>query len=231
MAAHVDVKIGQDARGSVVEVSALGHEAGDVADAVAHSIDDLADRDHAAVWVDHPTTALDDTMVQIDLQPRRDLYLMDISLPLEVSSSIATRPFVPGQDEQAWVTVNNRAFAWHREQSGWTVDDVNARMAEPWFDRNGFLIHEVDDEILGFCWTRIHDDLDPPAGEIYVIAVDPAGQGRGLGRELTVAGLESICQRGFTRGFLYVDADNTKAVSLYNQLGFEIDTIRRLYTA
>ena len=84
--------------------------------------------------------------------------------------------------------------------------------------------------LFRFCWTRIHDELDPPAGEIYVIAVDPDGQGRGLGRELTVAGLESIHERGFSRGFLYVDADNTKAVSLYTQLGFRIGTIRRLYT-
>ena len=63
-----------------------------------------------------------------------------------------------------------------------------------------------------------------------MIAVDPAGQGRGLGRSLTVAGLESIHARGFTLGILYVDADNTKAVSLYLSLGFTIATVRRLYT-
>ena len=62
-----------------------------------------------------------------------------------------------------------------------------------------------------------------------MVAVDPEGQGRGLGRELTAAGLESIHARGITNGILYVDADNTPAVTLYLSLGFGVDTVRRLY--
>ena len=46
-----------------------------------------------------------------------------------------------------------------------------------------------DGRLAGFCWTKVHDDEEPPLGEIYVIAVDPDFVGRGLGRALTVAGL------------------------------------------
>ena len=214
----VPITEGSDVLGPLLELSASGHTDEAVVDALGPRLP--ADGD-VSVWVDHPDASLDEA---------RDLYLMEVDLPLATESGIETRPFVPGQDEQAWVDVNNRAFSWHREQSGWTVEDVHERMAEPWFDPDGFLIHEDDGVLLGFCWTKIHLDREPQAGEIYVIAVDPAGQGRGLGRSLTVAGLESIHARGFTHGILYVDADNTKAVSLYLSLGFTIATVRRLYT-
>jgi len=227
---NVTVGISRDARGPVVELDAKGHDASHVVEAVGAAITEVGDDPATAVWVDHPSTALDAEMTETGLRPARDLYVMDIHLPLSSRSTIVTRSFEPGVDEPAWVLVNNRAFATHREQSGWTLDDVRDRMNEPWFDPAGFLLHEEDGQLLGFCWTKIHAELDPPSGEIYVIAVDPDGQGRGLGRALTMAGLESIHSRGLVRGFLYVDAENTKAVSLYVDLGFKIETIRRLYT-
>ena len=58
-------------------------------------------------------------------------------------------------------------------------------------------------------------------GEIYVIAVDPDFHGHGLGRALTLAGLDSLAERGVGVGMLYVDDDNTPALTLYRSLGFE----------
>ncbi len=135
-----------------------------------------------------------------------------------------------GEDEQAWLEVNNRAFHAHPEQGGWSVDTLLAREKEAWFDPDGFLLHERDGRLAGFCWTKVHVAHDPPLGEIYVIAVDPDFHGLGLGRKLTVAGLDHLAGDGITVGMLYVDKDNTAAVSLYESLGFTVHRTDRAYT-
>ena len=121
------------------------------------------------------------------------------------------------------------AFAAHREQGGWDRETLQQREQEPWFDPDGFLLHERDGRLAGFCWTKLHTDHDPPLGEIYVIAVDPDFHGLGLGKQLTLAGLDSIARRGIAIGMLYVDADNTAAVRLYDRLGFTVHRTDRAY--
>ncbi len=168
--------------------------------------------------------------------PERDLLQMRLPLPLDpavvaAARPLTTRPFEPGRDEEAWVDTNNRAFAGHPEQGGWTVQMLRERMAADWVDLEGFLV--ADDPsgpgLIGSCWTKVHRDHVPVLGEIYVIAVDPRHHGQGWGRSLTVAGLVSLARRGVPVGMLYVDATNEAAVALYRALGFTVDHVDRSY--
>jgi mycothiol synthase len=184
------------------------------------------------LWVSHAGAGHDAVAAEHGLHPDRDLYQMRIPLPRHEPATLATRSFVPGQDEAAWVEVNNRAFHWHPEQGGWDVDTVRAREAEAWFDPEGLLLHEIDGRLAGFCWTKVHADSEPPLGEIYVIATDPDFHGQGLGRGLVLAGLDHLYRRhGLHTGMLYVDASNQPAVHLYQAMGFTVDHVHRSYLA
>ena len=181
------------------------------------------------LWVFRPTAAHDAAMLEVGLRAARDLWQMRRMLPVDAPWSLETRAFVPGRDDEAWLHVNNRAFHWHPEQSGWTIDDLRARQRESWFDPDGFLLHDVNGQLSGFCWTKVHRDSAPVLGEIYVVAVDPDFHGRGLGRALVLAGLDHLARRGIDMGMLYVDATNAPAVQLYEDLGFTVHHVDRAY--
>ena len=152
------------------------------------------------------------------------------------------RTFAVGQDEDAWVSLNHRAFARHPEQGAWTRADLDMREREPWFDPDGFFLAERDGQLAGFHWTKIHGGNAEPGqpdartaeaaglagtrhgheaiGEVYVVGVDPAERGTGLGRALTLIGLRYLRGRGLSQVMLYVDETNTAAIGLYESLGF-----------
>lgn len=182
-------------------------------------------------WVAQPEPADDAVATSSGLMVGRTLHQMRRTLPADSRASVATRPFRVGIDDAEWVAVNNRAFAGHPEQGNWTVETLQQRRAAEWFDADGFRLHEIDGRIAAFCWTKIHPAPNPGErdGEIYVIGVDPDFQGLGLGRQLTLAGLDWLADHGITRGLLYVDGDNAAAVGLYHALGFLITRTDRAY--
>jgi mycothiol synthase len=155
---------------------------------------------------------------------RRSLEDFDPAPTISSDSSpgVVIRPFQPGVDDRAWLTVNARAFADHPEQGSWTQADLDDRIAAEWFDPAGFLLAERGGQLLGYHWTKVHTDTVPPIGEVYVLGVDPAAQGLKLGKQLLAAGLRHLKERGLTTVLLYADASNTTAVQLYEKVGFSV---------
>ena len=181
------------------------------------------------VWVEEVRAGDDDALAHL-VTPYRDLWQLRRPLPAD-PSGLETRAFDPAIDIETWVRVNNRAFAWHPEQSGQSPERVVATMAEPWFDADGFRILEIDGRMAGFCWTKIHADHQPPMGEIFVIGLDPDFHGRGLGGPMTLAGLEWLSAQGITLANLYVESDNDPANATYQRLGFRHHATNRAYTS
>ena len=124
--------------------------------------------------------------------------------------------------KQAWLDLNNKAFAHHEDQGNWAIADLENRMAEPWFDPQGFFLATQSGEIEGFVWTKIHQDLvnQDPVGELYVVGTAPEHPGRGIARALSVEAINYFVTKGLKHAMLYVDADNEKALKLYQSLGF-----------
>lgn len=138
-------------------------------------------------------------------------------------NGFAIRPFVPEQDEEAWVALNAEAFSWHPEQGKLTLNDLHARMREAWFDPELFLVaHEQDnpENLTGYVWLKVLPGAT--TGEVYAIGIRPSERGKGLGRELFVRGLELLHARGIATVDLYVEADNEKAIALYDRFGFDV---------
>ena len=220
---------GGEAQIVVYEGRNPGETAAILAEAVAR-LDDLDDADRrtpARLWIREAAEGDDDAALLHGFEPYRDLWQLRCELPAG-PSGLPTRAFAVA-DIDEFVAVNNRAFHWHPEQGGLTAADVRSRMAEPWFDADGFRLHHREGRLAGFCWTKVHADHDPPLGEIYVIAVDPDFAGRGLGGPMTLAGLEWLSQRGLTVGMLYVESDNHPANAVYRRIGFEHHHTDRAY--
>jgi mycothiol synthase len=159
----------------------------------------------------------------------RALHVMGRSLrdgppwpPASLDPRYAVRSFERGRDEDAWLALNAAAFAHHPEQGSMRPTDLDQRMAEPWWDPAGLIlvVEAQDPDVLAAShWTKV----DPPGGdvgEVYVVAVSPDRQGQGLGRAVTVLGLDHLRSLGLDRVVLYVDEDNVAAVRTYAALGF-----------
>lgn len=188
---------------------------------------------------------------------RRSLTEADAADPV-LPEGFSVRPFVPGQDDETWVRLNAAAFARHPEQGRLTVADLHERMAQPWFDPAGLLlvVEGATGAVVAFHWTKVEGEVGrahgsgpnavrsgtgrgPDAsangvregvGEVYVVGVDPAHQGRGLGGPVTQLGLAHLARLGLGEVELYVDGDNTAARRTYERLGFADAAVDGQYT-
>ena len=172
------------------------------------------------------------------LRPDRRLLRMAVALPLTEPSrfpdGFEIRGFAPGEDNEALLAVNNRAFTGHPEQGAWTPRELEMRLGMDWFDAEGLRTAWAGEALAAFNWTKLH----PPGtarpggavGEVYALAVDPAFRGQGLGRAVTLDGLRYLNQRrGAEKAMLYVDSDNGPAIGLYGGLGFIVEHTDRAY--
>lgn len=205
---EIDLAVAPDARGRGLG-SALAAPA-------------LAEPGPLAAWShgDHPAAAA--LAARRGFARTRELWVMrrPTAVPLPgsvVPDDLRIRDYGSG-DAAALLAVNAAAFAHHPEQGALDEAGLAERMAEPWFDPAGLLLAVDDDgELLGFHWTKQHD---ADTGEVYVVGVSPTAQGRGLGRVLTLAGLQHLASRGVAEVLLYVESDNAPARRLYEGLGF-----------
>lgn len=177
-----------------------------------------------SVWAHGNLPAAQALAAGAGLRVVRELMQMSAPLgPVETPPhhpGVRVRPFEPGRDEEAWVSLNARAFADHPEQGRMTVADLRAREAEDWFDPAlVWLAHtEGSDSPVASMWIKVVPGADE--GEIYALGVDPDAQGRGLGGMLTRRAVAELARRGLRTATLYVEGDNEAALRTYRREGF-----------
>lgn len=195
-----------------------------------------ADGQVVTAWThgDHP--AARKLATNVGLEPVRILYRMACDIQQQsfgatnVPDGYAIRTFVPGDDDAAWLQLNATAFADHPEQGQLTQTDLDARKAEDWFDPAGFFIAEDPAGTpVGFHWTKTPIGSD--AGEVYAVGVHPATQGTGLGKALTIHGMNHLAASGLAKIVLYVDDENRPAVNMYRALGFGVENTDVMFSS
>jgi ribosomal protein S18 acetylase RimI-like enzyme len=139
-----------------------------------------------------------------------------------VAPAISLRPAV-ATDAQAIGAVFDAAV-----RDGWSY--LGDRIREPIFspeqwDRivadhappNVLLVATEDDRVVGF--TAVH----PADGELFMLYVDPAHGGRGIGRVLLDAAHDALREAGCTHAFLFTNERNERALAVYRAAGYQPD--------
>jgi ribosomal protein S18 acetylase RimI-like enzyme len=77
------------------------------------------------------------------------------------------------------------------------------------------------DDVVGY--TAVH----PEDGELFLLFVDPAHAGRGVGRMLLDAAHDALRAAGRTEAFLFTHERNERALAVYAAAGYQLDgTVR-----
>jgi mycothiol synthase len=132
----------------------------------------------------------------------------------------------PGQEDEL-TKLQNRAFADMWGYNPNTVEEITFRINSSTCSRKDIVLTYDRDRAIGCCWTGIICEEGIPSvrkGRIHMLGVDPDYRGKGIGRELMMAGLTRLRNRGLKVAELTVDGENTVARALYQSLGFEVQT-------
>ena len=71
-------------------------------------------------------------------------------------------------------------------------------------------------------WSMLHGAPDPVKGEIFLIAVDSAWRGRGVGQALVRASVAYLAQHHVDRCRTKTLAANTGVIAMYDHLGWSV---------
>jgi GNAT superfamily N-acetyltransferase len=103
------------------------------------------------------------------------------------------------------------------------TDDDWDRLVADHAAPNVLLVAEPQDGrgVLGF--VAAHPDV----GELFLLFVHPDHAGRGVGRRLLGAAHDALRAAGRHQSFLYVHADNIRAIAVYQRAGYTHDGTHR----
>jgi mycothiol synthase len=234
--AHVDITDTVEGASAELVVSPNYRNMG-IGTQLVNAAIDLSPDGRLRLWAHGETSGAQELARSLGFNQERSLWQMRRSLfaplpPVEIPEGVRIRTFDASRDLEEWLKVNRAAFVDLPDQKSWSEHDLQLRINESWFRPEGFFVAErvSDSAMVGFHWTKVHGGHDhhehesehqhDPIGEIYVLAVDPDSGIRGLGRALSIIGLTYLRSLGLTQAMLYVDEQNSRAISLYTGLGF-----------
>ena len=84
-----------------------------------------------------------------------------------------------------------------------------------------FLVAEQGEAVVGEGVALVRQHKQGKSGRIYSLAVRPEARGQKVGQRLLEAMVEALADRGVSRVYLEVKAENAGAIRLYERAGFK----------
>ena len=138
----------------------------------------------------------------------------------EIPAGYSLRTFAETADSEALTRLQNAAFADSWGFSPNSVEDVEARLGFKTSPHDGILLVMDDSEQVAYNWTFYAAGDSESIGRVSMTGVHPDHRGRGLGRAVLLAGIQSLMAKGVDQIELEVDHENFAASELYRSVGF-----------
>ncbi len=164
-----------------------------------------------AVWSPPLASQAAGIWTQAGFAPHRQLALMERSLDRSPGSIDTVSRRGRDEDWPAAAIIDGLAF-----EGSWRMGSIGLRDAMAATPQSEFMVAEVDGSVLGFAvvGAALH------TGYLQRIAVDPAHQGRGIGRALLRQSMAWARRAGARSMLLNTQLDNDRAAVLYQSEGF-----------
>jgi len=145
-----------------------------------------------------------------------------IQIPDIDEADTACRP-LQYSEEKLLARIQNLAFDGSWGYNPNTVEEIRHSLNRRSSSLEDIVLTCEGDRIIGYCWTGVtcEEGDGEKTGRILMVGVDPDYRGRGIGREILLAGVARLRRKGVDYVELTVDSENSVACNLYRSLGFE----------
>lgn len=154
-------------------------------------------------------------------------YRLDLAaarLPEIRTNGYIFRNLRPGEENQL-TAIQNRAFSGTWGFNLNTREEISYRIHSSSCSPEDVIMVYRQGRPIAYCWTRIfHEGLRTGGvsrGEIHMLGVDPEFREQSIGKNVLLAGLSHLEDKGVELVELMADSEMPAALALYESVGFE----------
>jgi len=157
------------------------------------------------------------------LELKLDFY--NIRMPDVKHSAFKNRRLRPGEENKL-TEIQNLSFIGTWGYNPNTTEEIIYRINMSDCSPEDVIVAYKEDKFVGYCWTTINTEENIAKGEkkgkVHMMGVDPDYQNRGIGKQILLAGLNHLLNKGIETVELTADNENQAALSLYESIGFKV---------
>jgi len=166
---------------------------------------------------------------RLGLQFIRYFYGYRLNLPAAQLPPIRTSEYIfrslrPGEENQL-TDIQNRAFSGTWGFNPNTQEEIAYRIHSSTCSPRDVIMVYRQDRPIAYCWTRIFQEAGGAGGvsrgEIHMLGVDPDYRKQSIGKNVLLAGLSHLVEKGVELVELTADSEMPAALALYESVGFE----------